>query len=367
MPRLTQARAVPAPVEAPLGNKDVCKSQRYLNKSMRFLINPECYHKMCSACVDRIFSFGPARCPVAGCTRTLRKNKFREQTFDDIRVEEEVDIRRRVAAVFNRREEEFETLLAYNDYLNDVEDITYNLINKVDVVATNAKLEAYRTANSQSIDANKSIASREAQDHAAQQVAEKDQARMRREAARREDEEERRALVEGRQDVLNKLAHGGGDAEEIAKESHKVTLKKRLDRRAAAERQRQLQSTEATTNGESNGLSGVLIKGLKTKKDDEPEAPFDPFGGLTIELSYTTVQDHYDWDWLNVQRKDVQYTAGGYDFQEFHSRALCEAFSGLGVFIGEEMAAGDGSSDITTAAAAGAATGSKDTAMYDAL
>ena len=77
----------------------VCKSSRYLNPKMRFLVNPECYHKMCESCVDRIFSQGPAPCPVAGCGRTLRKARFRKQTFGDIRVEREVDIRRKVAAV----------------------------------------------------------------------------------------------------------------------------------------------------------------------------------------------------------------------------------------------------------------------------
>ena len=77
----------------------VCKSSRYLNPKMKFLVNPECYHKMCESCVDRIFSQGPAPCPVAGCGRTLRKVRFRQQTFGDIKVEREVDIRRRVGKV----------------------------------------------------------------------------------------------------------------------------------------------------------------------------------------------------------------------------------------------------------------------------
>ena len=77
----------------------VCKSSRYLNPNMRFLVNPECYHKMCESCVDRIFSQGPAPCPVAGCARTLRKQRFRRQTFEDLQIEREVDIRRRVAAM----------------------------------------------------------------------------------------------------------------------------------------------------------------------------------------------------------------------------------------------------------------------------
>lgn len=77
----------------------VCKSSRYLNPNMRFLINPECYHQMCESCVDRIYSHGPAPCRIVGCGKTLRKNRFRKKTFEDIQVEREVDIRRRVAAV----------------------------------------------------------------------------------------------------------------------------------------------------------------------------------------------------------------------------------------------------------------------------
>lgn len=76
----------------------VCKSSRYLNPNMQFKVNPECYHMMCESCVDRIFSHGPAPCPIAGCARTLRKAKFRRQTFEDLAVEREVDIRRRVAS-----------------------------------------------------------------------------------------------------------------------------------------------------------------------------------------------------------------------------------------------------------------------------
>lgn len=77
----------------------VCKSSRYLNPNMRFLINPECYHQMCESCVDRIYSHGPAPCRIVGCGKTLRKNRFRKKTFEDIQVEREVDIRRRVATV----------------------------------------------------------------------------------------------------------------------------------------------------------------------------------------------------------------------------------------------------------------------------
>jgi CDK-activating kinase assembly factor MAT1 len=78
----------------------VCHSRRYLNRHIKFMINPECYHKICNSCVERIFSHGPATCPIAGCGKTLRKNRFRAPTFEDLRLEREVDIRRRISKVY---------------------------------------------------------------------------------------------------------------------------------------------------------------------------------------------------------------------------------------------------------------------------
>lgn len=337
----------------------VCKSSRYLNKSMRFLVNPECYHKMCESCVDRIFSHGPNKCPIAGCHRTLRKHRFRQQTFEDVQVEREVDIRRKVAAIFNQREEDFDSLDAYNNYLNDVEDMTFNLINKIDVEETERKMAKWAQDNAQEISANAALASQETHDYSALQAAEKEQARLRREAARREEEEERKARAEGRQDIINRLATGTGDADKIAEEGHRITMKRRLDKRAALERQNQLHSSSTM-----NGGGSFAIKGLKAKKVAGPAAPFDAFGGMSFShKAYHALQDDYQWDWLDNLKTETVYGAGGYDVHEFYSRALCEAFSGLGVIIGQENAQTDAT--IATVSAVTAGTGAKDVKMED--
>nr|POF17885.1 rna polymerase ii transcription factor b subunit 3 [Quercus suber] len=308
----------------------VCKSSRYLNPSLRFLVNPECYHKMCESCVDRIFSHGPAQCPISGCSRTLRRHKFREQTFEDIKVEREVDIRKRVAAVFNRREEDFEDLRAYNNYLNDVEDITFNLVQGIDLEETNRRFDAYEKANEKEILENAQLAQQENQDFFALQKAEKQLAKQRREAARREEEEERRAMEEGRRDVLDRLSKGQ-NAEAVAREGQQVQLKKRMDRQAAAERQRQLQAA-------SNASSDLVIKGLKSRRKAEPEAPIDPFGGLSFKgMQYYTLQQDYVSELYKEPKKDIRVQAGGYDVDIFASRAMTEAFAGLSVFIADEM------------------------------
>lgn len=90
----------------------VCKSDRYLNPKLRLLVS-SCYHKMsvlpppwllleaesaphrCESCIDRLFTLGPAPCPI--CSKVLRKLAFAPQTFEDLAVEKEIAIRRRIA------------------------------------------------------------------------------------------------------------------------------------------------------------------------------------------------------------------------------------------------------------------------------
>ncbi|KAF1812109.1 CDK-activating kinase assembly factor [Eremomyces bilateralis CBS 781.70] len=308
----------------------VCKSSRYLNRNMRFLVNPECYHKMCESCVDRLFSSGPRVCPVAGCNRTLRRQRFRPQTFEDIQIEREVDVRKRVAKVFNRREDEFDSLLDYNNYLNEVEDLTFNLIHKIDVDATEKKLKAYEEANKAAIRENEVLASQETQSLQAQEAAEKEHARLRREAALREAEEERRERAEGRLDVINQLARGEGNADEIARQGRRTLLKKSTARRVG--------TGDEMDTSDSAG-TGLQFKGLRRRARPEPEKPFEPFGEVTVEHEYFVLKGHYAWDFLDTARTSQTYRAGGYDISEYCSRALTDAFAGLAVFVGEEQTA----------------------------
>ncbi|EAW10358.1 TFIIH/NER complex subunit TFB3 [Aspergillus clavatus NRRL 1] len=329
----------------------VCKSSRYLNPDMRFLINPECYHKMCESCVDRIFSSGPANCPVAGCHKTLRKARFRKQTFEDIHVEREVDIRRRVMSILNRREEEFDSKRAWDDFLEQREEIIANLVYGTDVAKTEADLQRYATENMSSIRANRALEAQEATSFQEQQTHEQELARIRREAARQEYENERREVQAGREDYLSRLAAGKpGDAATIARESHKVLLKKSSARRSEEDRIRQKQAalrssdlkkagpgtTAADRAGEAGGAG--LIKGLRKIKTPEPEKPYDPFGGLIPgKRDYYTLRDYYPSSYLDPIRQDTRMQAGGYDLREYYSRTLLEAFAGLGCFLDEEV------------------------------
>lgn len=60
-------------------------------------------------------------------------------------------IRRRILNIYNKRPEDFPTLRAYNDYLEGVEDMIFNLIDGVDVQAIEEKVKLYQEENADQI------------------------------------------------------------------------------------------------------------------------------------------------------------------------------------------------------------------------
>lgn len=312
----------------------VCKTTRYFNKDMEFVINPECYHRMCRTCVDRIFKDGPNQCPYAGCHKTLRLRGFRPAYFSDLGVEREVDIRRRVAAVFNNVEEDFETLDAYNDYLYKVECLTDDMVNGNDDARRTAvaELEEWEAQHKAEIERNRKLA-REGDDARKRRLeAEAEATRRRRMAELQEDVDEKANSARMREQTLDNLTTAkAGHAKEVYR---KIELKKRGQAKAA--------EAEAAAKG-----SGLSIRGLRDKKKPAvvDDKPYDPFGGLDLASTRVdTAPDKladYTSEWVAKVRTDPEFTVGGYSSEEFLSRALFEAFSGLGVFVGEEMDAKD--------------------------
>lgn len=208
----------------------------------------------------------------------------------------------------------------------------------------------------QSIRANQALEEQEATTFQARMTQEQEEARQRRQAARQEYENERREMQAGREDFLSRLASGSAaEATAIAREGHKVLLKKSSARRSEEDRIRQKQAalrgtetkragagagatlTTADTAGPAAADTG-LIKGLRKVKTPEPEKPYDPFMGLVPEKrDYVSVQQFYPSPYLERLRSNKTVLAGGYDLREYYSRTLMEAFAGLGCFIQDEV------------------------------
>jgi CDK-activating kinase assembly factor MAT1 len=268
-------------------------------------MSPICYHKMCESCVDRIFTQGPAPCPVIGCGKTLRKNKFRKQTFEDVAVEREVDVRKRVAKTFNKRRDDFCALREYNDYLEEVEELTFSLVSGVDVAATEAKLQAYEAANRELITTNAARAAAEMQAAAAASRQEVDAARVAREFAVREAEEERREAEELKKRTLDALASGDRDAAKVIQE---VQLKQSGERkRRQAEAQMKLRML---TEGRKDLLKSSLLAGRR--REEEVERVWDPLEGVTDRSEFYVVQEHYENGYVFLSVVVVSWCWGGW-------------------------------------------------------
>ena len=54
----------------------------------------------CESCIERLYALGPAPCPI--CGTTLRKLAFSVQTFEDLQVEKEIAVRKRMAKEYVR-------------------------------------------------------------------------------------------------------------------------------------------------------------------------------------------------------------------------------------------------------------------------
>lgn len=325
----------------------ICKTLRYMNRNMIFLINPECYHPLCNNCVDRLFENGPNQCPYIGCHKTLRKKAFREPTFSDLNVEREVDIRRRVMAVFNRTEDEFEDLRAYNDYLNMVEDLIQDLTygNEKERNAANTRLLAWEDEHRAEIERNKRHGDKMREATRRQLQNEQEAARRRRQDAARLEEEEKLAKAREREEQLDTLARAPAGS------AGKIMLKKRGQHRKDVLAESEAAALRRAQAAASGGLS---IRGLKKRpaggKDGsgggEDSGPYDPFGRLDLRPSRYVLKAEYKNDWLNNARHHYSNTAGGYSVQEYYSRAMFEAFAGLAVFVGDEKEMGRAGMDF---------------------
>mmetsp|Transcript_4437 Transcript_4437/g.6288 ORF Transcript_4437/g.6288 Transcript_4437/m.6288 type:complete len:288 (+) Transcript_4437:135-998(+) len=127
----------------------ICKSEDKITRD-KLLVNSHCGHRFCNSCCEREFSKRKQfLCPK--CKSVVKRGNLSEKTIDEIAVQREMTHRRKLIKIFNKTEEDFETLLEYNNYLEELETLVYNLTNGVDVEASQAKVKAYEEANKELI------------------------------------------------------------------------------------------------------------------------------------------------------------------------------------------------------------------------
>ena len=112
---------------------------------MRMMVNV-CGHSLCENCVDQLFVKGAGKCPT--CDVTLKRSQFRIQLYDDEAVEKDLQIRRKLLKEINLKEEDFESLREYNDFLETFETFVYNLSTDIDTEETTNRIQEFKDENS---------------------------------------------------------------------------------------------------------------------------------------------------------------------------------------------------------------------------
>lgn len=344
----------------------VCKRGKYLHPEMEFLINPECYHSMCNSCVENIFRSGPAQCPYALCTKTLRQRGFRRAFFEDLEVEREVDVRRRVHAVFNMAADDFETLDDYNNYLQEVEDLTFDLVSGAEPerAAANDRLRAHEQAHRDKIESNRRRGREAEAQRRRREGDEADAARRRRQDEREAEDRARAEEAKVRDEVMEALARGEpGSAAEI--QARIVARKKSAVARIAGTSKLPSSTLPPDDPTAATGKNFLSIRGVKDKAKlaaDEQEdlaRPYDPFGGLDLGPTRYVLRaggrgssSSYANPHLDKARSMDSHRVPGYDTGEYVARALFEAFAGLGIDIAQEKEDSGGGGGVGVGASA---------------
>lgn len=123
------------PTNNPWGDSIYLPLQYIYNLSFSFLKKLTfsfCFLSLvsCPTCIERELSRRKTfPCPI--CIHIqVKRTKLSEKTLDDILCEKDIECRKRICKVYNKVQSDFDSLLEYNNYLEQVEDMIYALVHE---------------------------------------------------------------------------------------------------------------------------------------------------------------------------------------------------------------------------------------------
>ncbi|KAJ4427707.1 hypothetical protein ANN_25359 [Periplaneta americana] len=299
-----------------------CKTTKYRNPSLKLMVNI-CGHALCESCVDLLFLKGSGSCPE--CNVPLRRSNFRVQLFEDSMVEKEVDIRKRILRDFNKKEEDFATLREYNDYLEDIESIIFNLTNNIDVIATNKKIDQYKRDNRELILKNKSKIGREEMELEELLEEEKQQEEIKKKELVKLELEEKKKKIREKEALIDELMFSNADAKNIM-ETFASNVQAAKEEAKAVPVIRATQFSTGIKFSHQRQQTFMPVPKIEEGPLYEYEAPKQPTDGPVPP----TWQDLQEKGYVNyVEPERSEQRAGGYRANISCMRSLQEALAGL--------------------------------------
>ncbi|ODV95871.1 hypothetical protein PACTADRAFT_49312 [Pachysolen tannophilus NRRL Y-2460] len=287
---------------------------------------------------------GPTKCPYPNCNKILRKNKFKKQIFDDLNIEKECDIRKKILEIYNKQESNFKNLNEYNKYLEEIETIIFNLSHDIDIEETTNLVKQYELMNKELINENNDKISKDYENFMKRQNLEKSFKQTRLKLQKEiEDEDAKLKKLKNLENLNNMYDEGitknknnnnNNNNKNVLNQMKESILKK------TSARQKQLKELEQRQQERLSQLTssfgGQQLDDINGKLQ-KPETPFTPFNGdRVLKLPYNEDNDYYDPIYFNLVEKNDEFRASGYNLKEFFKRSLSEAFIGLDCFICDE-------------------------------
>lgn len=199
----------------------------------------------------------------------FKKNKFKQQIFEDLVIEREVDIRRKVNSIYNKTEEDFPDLKEFNKYLEEVEDIVFKLSNGIDVEQTEAELNKYELEHKLEILERNMRESQKNDDLTKYREAMERLKQEKLKIQKQMEIEDLEYQKQQQQELLDKMTNSSSSSEELIKQQQNQMLKR------SSLRRKQLQSINIQLDQQFN-QSNPFHKQLA---EDILAVPFTPFQG----------------------------------------------------------------------------------------
>ncbi|KAL7637477.1 UNVERIFIED_CONTAM: hypothetical protein RMT77_012205 [Armadillidium vulgare] len=300
-----------------------CKTTKYRNPQMKLMVNV-CGHALCDSCVKLLFIKESGECPE--CEMVLKRSKFRVQVFEDPSVEKEIDVRRKVMKIFVKQEEDFETSNEWNEYLEEIEEIVYSLVNDQNKAEAEKKLEYYEKQNKDDI--RKSYTKKSKEEEELERLLEEEKLRQieRNRLLQEEEEKNKMAKIKNHSSLLNDLMSSEGDATLIVK-SYAERLRVEQDKEKENDLHQKVQRRQNRTLQFSSGVKfGVAVQSVS---NDSPmklesvyhyEAPSMPNCLQTPALEQLESKGYLN----HIRKASPQANAGGYTEHYACLRALQE-------------------------------------------
>eukprot|EP00823_Brevimastigomonas_motovehiculus_P005244 TRINITY_DN375_c1_g1_i1.p1 TRINITY_DN375_c1_g1~~TRINITY_DN375_c1_g1_i1.p1 ORF type:complete len:254 (+),score=51.42 TRINITY_DN375_c1_g1_i1:89-850(+) len=133
-----------------------CNTLRASQPNLEFLYSTCCGFLICKNCISRQLFVTSRRVSCQLCGVEITSRSFVKETLDRQQYKKETNTRARLNKVFNMRRDDFKTLGEYNDYLETVQDIVFDLTygSKSEQIQAEKKVLEYERKHREQIQRN---------------------------------------------------------------------------------------------------------------------------------------------------------------------------------------------------------------------